>query len=94
MMPAVKAELEAKGLRTFDYGNAETRDGKRAWYSVAPDARWSKELNCTPGDYACPGGEGKESTIRMTAADAVYAAQWQQSKGCKLDMLFNAGAGE
>lgn len=39
-------------------------------------------------------GEGKESTIRMTAADAVYAAQWQQSKGFKLDMLFNAGAGE
>ncbi|MCJ1681442.1 hypothetical protein MTF65_29625 [Streptomyces sp. APSN-46.1] len=60
----------------------------------APDARWSKELNCTPGDYACAGGEGKESTIRMTAADAQYAAQWQQAKGFKLDMLFNAGAGE
>ncbi|MGR4879382.1 hypothetical protein ACIPUC_30340 [Streptomyces sp. LARHCF249] len=60
----------------------------------APDARWNKELNCTPGDYACPGGEGKESTIRMTAADAVYAAQWQTSKDFKLDMLFNAGAGE
>ncbi|MFE2169985.1 hypothetical protein ACFXB3_33765 [Streptomyces sp. NPDC059447] len=60
----------------------------------APDARWSKDLNCTPGDYACVGGEGKESTIRMTAADAVYAAQWQTSKNFKLDMLFNAGAGE
>ncbi len=60
----------------------------------APDARWSKELNCTPGDYACPGGEGQESTIRMTAADAQYAAQWQTSKDFKLDMLFNAGAGE
>ncbi|MFE2329440.1 hypothetical protein ACFXD5_37005 [Streptomyces sp. NPDC059385] len=60
----------------------------------APDARWSKDLNCTPGDYACAGGEGKESTIRMTAADAVYAAQWQTSKNFKLDMLFNAGAGE
>ncbi|MCX5014325.1 hypothetical protein OG765_25540 [Streptomyces sp. NBC_00555] len=60
----------------------------------APDARWNKELNCTPGDYACAGGEGKESTIRMTAADAQYAAQWQTSKGFKLDMLFNAGAGE
>ncbi|MFD3323961.1 hypothetical protein [Streptomyces sp. NPDC058701] len=60
----------------------------------APDARWSKELNCTPGDYACPGGEGQESTIRMTAADAQYAAQWQTSKNFKLDMLFNAGAGE
>ncbi|WP_420081014.1 hypothetical protein ACN6AT_25700 [Streptomyces sp. JL4002] len=60
----------------------------------APDARWNKELNCTPGDYACAGGEGKESTIRMTAADAVYAAQWQTSKDFKLDMLFNGGAGE
>lgn len=60
----------------------------------APDARWSKELNCTPGDYACPGGEGQESTIRMTAADAQYAAQWQTAKTFKLDMLFNAGAGE
>ncbi|MGW8779056.1 hypothetical protein ACWGNM_13405 [Streptomyces sp. NPDC055796] len=60
----------------------------------APDARWSKDLNCTPGDYACPGGEGKESTIRMTAADAQYAAQWQTSKNFKLDLLFNAGAGE
>ncbi|MER7465652.1 hypothetical protein [Streptomyces sp. NPDC097981] len=60
----------------------------------APDARWSKDLNCTPGDYACAGGEGKESTIRMTAADAQYAAQWQTVKNFKLDLLFNAGAGE
>lgn len=60
----------------------------------APDARWNKDLNCTPGDYACAGGEGKESTIRMSAADAVYAAQWQTSKSFKLDMLFNGGAGE
>ncbi|MEU3061054.1 hypothetical protein [Streptomyces subrutilus] len=60
----------------------------------APDARWSKELNCTPGDYACAGGEGRESTIRMTADDARYAAQWQSAKNFKLDLLFNAGAGE
>ncbi|WP_424214107.1 hypothetical protein ACN20G_19660 [Streptomyces sp. BI20] len=60
----------------------------------APDARWSKELNCTPGDYACAGGEGQESDIRMTAADATYAAQWQTQKNFKLDMVFNAGAGE
>ncbi|MEV6951321.1 hypothetical protein [Streptomyces sp. NPDC051183] len=60
----------------------------------APDARWNKELNCTPGDYACAGGEGKESTIRMSAADAQYAAQWQTAKSFKLDLLFNAGAGE
>lgn len=73
---------------------------ERSYFAVhvddvfAPDARWSKELNCTPGDYACAGGEGQESTIRMTAADAQYAAQWQTSKDFKLDMLFNAGAGE
>ncbi|MFF5702806.1 hypothetical protein ACFY7H_09930 [Streptomyces sp. NPDC012794] len=73
---------------------------ERSYFAVhvddvfAPDARWSMELNCTPGDYACAGGEGKESTIRMTAADAQYAAQWQTSKNFKLDMLFNAGAGE
>ncbi|MFJ8161248.1 hypothetical protein ACIRBY_09965 [Streptomyces sp. NPDC096136] len=60
----------------------------------APDARWDKGLNCTPGDYACAGGEGKESTVRMTAADAQYLAQWQTSKDFKLDLLFNAGAGE
>ncbi|WP_329194703.1 MULTISPECIES: hypothetical protein [unclassified Streptomyces] len=60
----------------------------------APDARWDRALNCTPGDYACAGGEGKESTIRMSAADAQYAVQWQKSKNFKLDMLFNAGAGE
>ncbi|MFE2309645.1 hypothetical protein [Streptomyces sp. NPDC059411] len=60
----------------------------------APDARWSKDLNCTPGDYACPGGAGAESTIRMTAADAQYLAQWQTQKNFKLDLLFNAGAGE
>ena len=38
--------------------------------------------------------EGLESEIRMTAADAVYAAQWQQRQNFKLDMVFNAGAGE
>ncbi|MFJ6795667.1 hypothetical protein [Streptomyces sp. NPDC091268] len=73
---------------------------ERAYFAVhvddvfAPDARWDKTLNCTPGDYACAGGEGRESTIRMSAADAQYAAQWQGAKGFKLDMLFNAGAGE
>lgn len=60
----------------------------------APDARWNPDLDCTPGDYACAGGEGQESTIRMTAADAQYAAQWQQTKGFTLDMVYNAGAGE
>ncbi|MEV0224283.1 hypothetical protein [Streptomyces sp. NPDC050704] len=61
----------------------------------APDSRWDTERNCTPGDFDCPGGDGEGTTpIRMTAADAVYAAQWQQTSGFTLDMVYNAGAGE
>ncbi|MFE9257143.1 hypothetical protein [Streptomyces sp. NPDC006879] len=60
----------------------------------APDARWNKELNCTPGDFDCPGGESTGDTIRMTAADAQYAAAWQAATGFTMDMVFNAGAGE
>ncbi|MBS1714158.1 MAG: M14 family metallopeptidase [Armatimonadetes bacterium] len=41
LMPKVKAKLESQGLRTFDYGNDETVAGRRAWYSVAPDGRYS-----------------------------------------------------
>lgn len=61
----------------------------------APDSRWDTERNCTPGDFDCVGGDGEGTTpIRMTAADAVYAAQWQRSSGLKLDMTFNGGSGE
>ncbi len=61
----------------------------------APDARWDTELNCTPGDFDCGDGEGEGTApIRMTAADAQYAAQWQQSSGFTLDMVYNAGSGE
>ncbi|MBT2487155.1 hypothetical protein J7E96_01090 [Streptomyces sp. ISL-96] len=61
----------------------------------APDSRWDTELNCTPGDFGCGDGEGAGTTpIRMTAADAQYAAQWQQSAGFTLDMVYNAGSGE
>ncbi|MET7600808.1 hypothetical protein ABZS84_37945 [Streptomyces sp. NPDC005481] len=62
----------------------------------APDARWDTERNCTPGDLDCVGGDGQETTtpVRMTAADAAYAAQWQQSSGFTLDMVYNAGSGE
>ncbi|MEU8890975.1 hypothetical protein [Streptomyces sp. NPDC048442] len=61
----------------------------------APDARWDSDLNCTPGDFDCKGGEGEaENPVRMTAADAQYAAQWQQQRGFQLDMVYNAGAGE
>ncbi|MGW1495079.1 hypothetical protein [Streptomyces sp. NPDC002402] len=61
----------------------------------APDARWDTGRNCTPGDIDC--GDGSEATttdIRMTAADAQYAKQWQQTSGFTLDMVYNAGSGE
>ncbi|MFI1488135.1 hypothetical protein [Streptomyces sp. NPDC020747] len=61
----------------------------------APDSRWDTERNCTPGDFDCVGDDGERTTpIRMTAADAVYAAQWQRDSGFTLDMVYNAGAGE
>ena len=61
----------------------------------APDSRWDTARNCTPGDFTCVGGDGEGTTpIRMTAADAAYAAQWQQSSGLTLDMVYNAGSGE
>ncbi|MFJ9820237.1 hypothetical protein ACIRU3_34210 [Streptomyces sp. NPDC101151] len=61
----------------------------------APDARWDAERNCTPGDIDCAGGgDDTETPIRMTAADAQYAAAWEQTHGFTLDMVFNAGAGE
>ncbi|WP_235023717.1 hypothetical protein [Streptomyces sp. WAC05374] len=61
----------------------------------APDARWDTERNCTPGDLDCVGGDGEGTRpIRMTAADAEYAAQWQRTAGFTLDMVYNAGSGE
>ncbi|MDG4862390.1 hypothetical protein P8605_30065 [Streptomyces sp. T-3] len=76
----------------------------RQYFSVhiddvfAPDARWDTERNCTPGDFDCPDGDGGGGApIRMTAADAAYAAQWQKSPtaaGFQLDMVHNAGQGE
>lgn len=61
----------------------------------APDSRWDTERNCTPGDFDCVGGDGEGTTpIRMTAEDAVYAAQWQREHGFTLDMVYNAGSGE
>ncbi|GAA2491189.1 hypothetical protein [Streptomyces gobitricini] len=61
----------------------------------AADARWDTERNCTPGDFDCAGGDGEGTApIRMTAADAQYAAQWQRSAGFTLDMVYNAGSGE
>ncbi|MER6709735.1 hypothetical protein [Streptomyces sp. NPDC000877] len=61
----------------------------------APDSRWDTARNCTPGDFDCAGGDGEGTTpIRMTAADAAYAAQWQREHGFTMDMVYNAGSGE
>ncbi|MER5885227.1 hypothetical protein ABT160_15470 [Streptomyces sp. NPDC001941] len=61
----------------------------------SPDARWDTQRNCTPGDFDCAGDDGEgDSPIRMTAADAQYAAQWQRANGFTLDMVYNAGQGE
>ncbi|MFH9721732.1 hypothetical protein ACH4M4_02025 [Streptomyces sp. NPDC017254] len=61
----------------------------------APDARWDAALNCTPGDFDCVGDDGEGANpIRMTVADAQYAATWQKSSGLTLDMVYNGGQGE
>ncbi|KOG28871.1 MULTISPECIES: hypothetical protein [Streptomyces] len=61
----------------------------------APDARWDATLNCTPGDFDCVGDDGEGANpIRMTVADAQYAAAWQKASGFTLDMVYNGGQGE
>ncbi|WP_234045943.1 hypothetical protein [Streptomyces adelaidensis] len=61
----------------------------------APDSRWDTTDNCTTGGFDCGGGEaGDTEPIRMTAADAVYARQWQQAGGFTLDLVYNGGSGE
>ncbi|MFE9740929.1 hypothetical protein [Streptomyces sp. NPDC006477] len=61
----------------------------------APDARWDTARNCTPGDFDCVGDEGEGADpIRMTVADAQYAAAWQKASGFTLDMVYNGGQGE
>ncbi|MEU2503744.1 hypothetical protein ABZ621_03435 [Streptomyces sp. NPDC007863] len=61
----------------------------------APDARWDTVRDCTPGDLDCVGGDPEaENPIRMTAADATYAAAWQKASGFTLDMVYNGGQGE
>ncbi|QFR02480.1 hypothetical protein F9278_11260 [Streptomyces phaeolivaceus] len=62
---------------------------------LAPDSRWDTERNCTPGSFNCGDGQGTGTEpIRMTAADAEYAKQWQRSSGFTLDMVYNGGSGE
>ncbi|MFG2294504.1 hypothetical protein [Streptomyces sp. NPDC048603] len=58
----------------------------------AADDRWDTVLNCTPGDVDCANGAGTPNPIRMTAADADHAIDWQNRRGFTLDMAYN-GAG-
>ncbi|NUP15306.1 MAG: hypothetical protein HOZ81_04220 [Streptomyces sp.] len=61
----------------------------------APDSRWDTARDCTPGGFGCAGGDGEGTPpIRMTAADAVYAARWQREHSFTLDLVYNAGSGE
>lgn len=72
----------------------------RSYFSVhiddvfGSDSRWDTEGNCTPGDFDCTGGGEETDPIRMTAADAAFAAQWQRTAGFTLGLVHNAGAGE
>ncbi|MBT2444607.1 hypothetical protein J7E93_31825 [Streptomyces sp. ISL-36] len=73
----------------------------RSYFSVhvddvfAPDARWDTARNCTPGDFDCAGDDGEGvNPVRMTPADARYAAAWQKAAGFTLDMVYNGGQGE
>ncbi|MER7046463.1 hypothetical protein [Streptomyces jumonjinensis] len=56
---------------------------------LAADARWDTDLNCTP-DVDCGQGQGMPNPIRMTAADADYAATWQNNRNLTLDLAYNA----
>ncbi|MFI9202435.1 hypothetical protein [Streptomyces sp. NPDC053048] len=58
------------------------------------DDRWDSVLNCTPGDIDCPPGSPENDPIRMTAADAQHAKQWQKDHGLTLDLAFNGGGSE
>ncbi|WP_329180979.1 hypothetical protein [Streptomyces sp. NBC_01477] len=59
------------------------------------DDRWNPTLNCTPGDVDCPIGTGDDTDpVRMTAADAAYAAQWSKAHGLTFDFVFNGGGSE
>ncbi|MEX2980476.1 hypothetical protein [Streptomyces sp. C36] len=58
------------------------------------DDRWDSVLNCTPGDIDCPPGSPENDPIRMTAADAQHAKQWEKDHGLTLDLAFNGGGSE
>ena len=58
-----------------------------------PDARWSTQYNCTPGDDGCPVGV-TTTDIRMKPADVTTAVQWMQQTGLRLDLAFNGSGSD
>jgi len=73
----------------------------RNWFSVhvddvfLPDNRWDTVHNCTVGDDCNPDRDPTvqpyNTTIRMTPDDVQALIAWQNSKGIKLDVVFNGG---
>ncbi|WP_073488822.1 hypothetical protein [Streptoalloteichus hindustanus] len=53
-----------------------------------PDARWSVEHNCTPGD-GCPPGVPKTPDIRMNPLDVTHLLDWQRRNDFPMDMYYN-----
>ncbi|MBD0709643.1 MULTISPECIES: hypothetical protein [unclassified Streptomyces] len=56
----------------------------------AADDRWNSVLNCTPGDVDCTDPNATPDPIRMTAADVDAAVAWQNARGLKFDLAYNA----
>ncbi|TDD73302.1 hypothetical protein [Actinomadura rubrisoli] len=56
-----------------------------------PDARWSTEDDCTPGED-CEDEEVETEDIRMQPEDVTFAASWQAQRAFMFDMAYN-GAG-
>ncbi|MEV6923528.1 hypothetical protein AB0M46_03285 [Dactylosporangium sp. NPDC051485] len=73
----------------------------RNWFSVhiddvfLPDDRWDTVHNCTVGDDCNPRRDPTvqpyNTTIRMTKDDVSALVAWQNSRGLKLDLVFNGG---
>jgi hypothetical protein len=58
-----------------------------------PDGRWSVSGNCTPGDN-CVDSTVTTTDIKMSPADVTNLVNWQNTRGFKLDMVFNGGGAE
>jgi hypothetical protein len=58
-----------------------------------PDSRWSVAGNCTPGDN-CVDSTVTSADVRMSTTDVANLVNWQNTRGYKLDMVFNGGGAE